>query len=294
MKFYYKSIAYSLLLHTLIALFLFVSPVQHKAKNFVEKKVNNSKARQVIKTTTVDALQVDREIERIKHVAQQKKIRQHKQRQAVLRQLKAATEQREKEELALKRLKSEQRVLREKQRRTAIKQRKKVLALKKARELERQKLLNSKKKRLALEKQMLLEQKRIDERKQLQAKEALEKKQKEEKEKAIALQIEREKQQQAVNAEINRHKTLLINAISQNWILPTNVDYSLSCRFEIKLDASGRVLKVTLLRTSGDPVLDRSAQTAIYNASPLPVPKTPEAFEVFKTVSLTVKPESIH
>jgi colicin import membrane protein len=39
--------------------------------------------------------------------------------------------------------------------------------------------------------------------------------------------------------------------------------------------------------------LDRSARAAVFKASPLPVPKEPDAFEAFRQFILKVKPELI-
>ena len=47
---------------------------------------------------------------------------------------------------------------------------------------------------------------------------------------------------------------------------------------------------MSLIRSSGDPILDRSAQLAIYKASPLPVPHDLVAFNIFKDINLTVRP----
>ena len=52
-------------------------------------------------------------------------------------------------------------------------------------------------------------------------------------------------------------------------------------------------MEVSLIRSSGDPILDRSAQTAIYKASPLPVPADPTTFNLFREISLTVRPENV-
>ena len=97
----------------------------------------------------------------------------------------------------------------------------------------------------------------------------------------------------AMQGEVNKYKALIIQAISAQWILPPHVAQGLSCQFEIRLAPGGDVLSVQLMRSSGDPLLDRSAQTAIYKASPLPVPNDPKAFEMFRLVSLTVKPEGV-
>src|SRR5690606_13878514 len=70
-----------------------------------------------------------------------------------------------------------------------------------------------------------------------------------------------------IAGEVNKYKALILNSISRNWILPENVNQGLSSQFRIHLAPNGTVLSVTLLRSSGDSLLDRSAQTAIYKAS---------------------------
>ncbi|MEE9452011.1 MAG: cell envelope integrity protein TolA, partial [Gammaproteobacteria bacterium] len=102
-------------------------------------------------------------------------------------------------------------------------------------------------------------------------------------------QARRVKQQQQ-RGEINRYKNLITQAISRSWIIPASADEDLSAQFEIRLAENGSVLEVRLLRSSGDPILDRSAETAIYKASPLPVPGDTEVFDQFKVLNLTVQP----
>ena len=73
-------------------------------------------------------------------------------------------------------------------------------------------------------------------------------------------------------AEINRYKIRLTQAISHHWIIPAGADPSLSCQLLIIVAADGGVLDVTVARPSGNPALDRTAVTAVLQASPLPVP----------------------
>jgi len=93
-----------------------------------------------------------------------------------------------------------------------------------------------------------------------------------------------------VAGEVNKYKALILNAISQQWILPQNADSNMSSQFRIRLAPNGAVLEVALIRSSGDAILDRSAQSAIYKASPLPVPNDPTTFNLFRDISLTVRP----
>lgn len=111
---------------------------------------------------------------------------------------------------------------------------------------------------------------------------------------AAAAQAQENAQQQArLAGEVDKYKALIVNAIGRNWILPEKVDSSMSSQFRIRLAPDGNVLEVSLTRSSGDALLDRSAQTAIYKASPLPVPTDAETFNLFRDISLTVRPEQV-
>jgi colicin import membrane protein len=139
-----------------------------------------------------------------------------------------------------------------------------------------------------LEKRKATELARFEQEKALKAKEAFVQKQQ-----AAAQQAALDAQKNAQMAgEVDKYKALIIDAISQRWILPENVNSNLSSQFRIRLAPNGVVLDVSLTRSSGDAILDRSAQSAIYKASPLPVPSDPDTFNVFRDISLTVRPEN--
>lgn len=94
-------------------------------------------------------------------------------------------------------------------------------------------------------------------------------------------------------SEAEKYKVLIVAAISKQWILPENVDQHLKSQFQIRLAPDGTVLDVDLASSSGNPILDRSAEKAIYKASPLPVPSNTELFEIFRNIRLTVRPENV-
>jgi colicin import membrane protein len=93
--------------------------------------------------------------------------------------------------------------------------------------------------------------------------------------------------------EINKYKALILQAISENWLVPPQADKSLYCELMIRVAPGGMVLDVEVTKTSGDPALDRSARAAVLKASPLPVPTEPNAFDAFRQFVLKVKPENI-
>lgn len=98
----------------------------------------------------------------------------------------------------------------------------------------------------------------------------------------------------AQNSEvIDKYKSLIIQAISQQWIVPDDLDKNLVCKLLINVGPGGVVLRIQVIQASGNPLLDRSAQNAVMKASPLPVPKETSLLDSFRVIQLTVKPNEI-
>jgi len=118
---------------------------------------------------------------------------------------------------------------------------------------------------------------------------------------AKSLQQQMRKEQQRLASEraqqaqgiVDKYKALILQAISQQWVLPPTVDKKRYAELLIRVAPGGAVLDVELIRGSGDVTLDRSARAAVFKASPLPVPKEPDAFDAFRQFTLKVKPETI-
>ncbi len=143
----------------------------------------------------------------------------------------------------------------------------------------------------------LAQQKAVEKQKQLEQEQI-----KAAEQKALQQQLAQEQQSLAaasaesteqIKSELDKYKALIIQAISQNWIVPTDVNRELSCELLIQVGPGGAVLNVQIARSSGDPGLDNSARTAVYKASPLPVPEDPDLFEHFRQLRLTVKPQNL-
>lgn len=167
--------------------------------------------------------------------------------------------------------------------------------------------------------QRIVEQKRLDQLKQQQARLKEQQEQLERlKKRNLATQTEVEKQlqqeiagkqqqiqkeivdrQQQIIAEqakqelteINKYKSLIVNVIEQNWIIPSKIDRNLSAQLLIDLAPGGTVLGVEILKSSGNAALDSSAVTAVWKASPLPVPSAANIFNQMRKLQLTVRPE---
>ncbi|MDX1900579.1 MAG: energy transducer TonB [Gammaproteobacteria bacterium] len=92
---------------------------------------------------------------------------------------------------------------------------------------------------------------------------------------------------------VDHYRALILQAISQNWRVPGAPDKNLSADLLIHLAPGGTVLDVQVAKSSGNDSLDRSAETAVFRSSPLPVPSDPDDFEPFRQFVLRVKPENI-
>jgi colicin import membrane protein len=93
--------------------------------------------------------------------------------------------------------------------------------------------------------------------------------------------------------EVNKYKALILQAISEHWLVPMQANKHLYCELMIRMAPGGMVLDVQIIKTSGDPSLDSSARAAVLKASPLPAPADPDAFQAFRQFVLRVKPENI-
>lgn len=82
---------------------------------------------------------------------------------------------------------------------------------------------------------------------------------------------------------------LRIQAKIQNYVhVPQKMAGNPEAVFQVKLLPNGEVLRVTLVRSSGQPIYDAEVERAILKASPLPLPSDKEAAGVFRD-GLTLK-----
>ncbi len=164
----------------------------------------------------------------------------------------------------------------------------KVLAEKKRQELLAKELLSDLKKQADTKKKIKQEKLKKDFAKSL----------KEQAEKSLRQQMLDEdiklkgKQLREAQGVVNKYQALIIQAISEHWLVPPQANKKLYCLLMIRLSPGGMVLDVQVTKSSGDPALDSSARAAVLKASPLPVPKG-EGFEPFRQFVLKVKPENV-
>jgi len=126
-------------------------------------------------------------------------------------------------------------------------------------------------------------------------KKRIENKRRKEAESALQEQVAAEEKGRAdarAQGEVERYKALIRQKVSRSWNRPATAGKGLQCTVRVRLVAGGEVLAASVVRSSGDPVFDRSVENAVYKATPLPVPQDPQLFEYFREIEFVFNPEN--
>ncbi len=230
----------------------------------------------IVEATAVDEKRVEKELKQIKE-AEAKRHREEDARQRKLEEeAKRAEDKRKAEEFALQELKQkqEQEKLQTQQKKAAEK--KELEELQKQKEAEAKKLaaLEDKRKSEEAARKRAEAEKRMQE--QLAAEEA-------------ALQSSQEKE---VLSEVEKYTAMIMTQVSRNWIQPTAFDPGSSCLVEVKLFPTGEVVDVAVKQCKGGALFQRSVESAVRKASPLPVSKDPNVFAKLRDIEFNFKPEA--
>jgi len=88
---------------------------------------------------------------------------------------------------------------------------------------------------------------------------------------------------------INQYGERIKRAIRKEFN-PIGLPEGLSCVFIIRMIPGGQVVDEHIVKSSGNDIFDRRAETALSKASPLPVPDDPRLFEKMREIRLTFRP----
>ncbi len=228
-----------------------------------------------IEAEVVDQSQVEAEMRKL----QQEEQRKERERLENERRAEQVRQEREAEEQRLEDLR-EQREREEEADR-----------LRKTQEAERQRVAEQEAKRKAADAQTkaAAEKKRKDEAARRKA--AEEAKQRSEREAELRRRMEEEEaRSSAVAAGLLEQYIAQIQArIQRAWIRPPSARAGLNCVVYVTQDPSGEVVSVRVGECNGDDIVRQSIETAVYRASPLPLPSDRSLFE--RNLKLNFKPE---
>jgi colicin import membrane protein len=140
-----------------------------------------------------------------------------------------------------------------------------------------------------------------------EAKKEKAKKEKAKKEKAKKKKAEREKERQLqeqreVEEARQRDQTQAYSAIGalvgrigakvrENWNKPLGSMTGLETVISVKVERTGEVVSVKVVKSSGNDYFDQSAENAVYKASPLPFPDEPRYYEFIKEFNFKFVPD---
>jgi len=247
----------------------------------------------------IQAVMIDES--KIKAEERKKKLQQDKQRKAEQdkKRKKADAEKKRKQaELKKKKAAEKKRKAEQEKKRKAEAKRKKTEADKKRKQAELKKKQEVEKKRLAeLEKkrkveterlQKLEEQRKADE--QRRAEEEMIRQQQMAEEQAAMNAV----RQRALMDERGRIIGKIQQRVSSKWARPSGWRAGTSCTVSVRLvpgAGTAQVIDARMIKSCGNPLFDRSVENAVFSASPLPFPTSPELMNEFREITFDFRPE---
>jgi len=237
--------------------------------------ISTPEPEQIVQAVAVDEKQVEKELKKLKQ-AEQKRLRAEQARQRKLEQeAKKAKQSRKDEEKRLAELKQQQQQEAVKLKQQKEHEQKQIKELQQKKEAEAKRVAELEMKRKLEEETRMLEeaQKRMQE--ELDAE-------------ASALKSQ---QNQAVQTEVEKYQGLIKRQISNNWLQPTNFEPGSYCEVVVKLIPTGEVIEHAVKQCKGGALFQRSVESAVRKASPLPVSKDPEVFAKLRDIKFTFKPD---
>lgn len=262
-----KAFVYALMVHGLLVALLIFGVHWQTRPAAVDTKI--------VQATVVQDPEIKKEVERLK---QENEKTQALEAQRAKEALQEGQRQRQAEADKKKQQVLEKQA-QEKQRAAELKQK-----TEDKKKLDQKKLAEAEVKRQATE-----VQKKDSEQRRQQAEAAL-------KEQLAAEEKDRTQAQAAAAAasqrgEIARFEAIIRQKVERSWTRPANTREGLECVVQVRLVPGGEVLQAAVIRSSGNPLFDRSAVNAVYKASPLPVPDDKSMFDHFREFDFKFRPE---
>jgi len=242
-----------------------------------------SQKHKIIDAVVVDAKKYDDRVKQ-KNIAAEKKIK-------------------DKKEAEKKRLAEKNKAAEKKRQQKADKKRKqeadKKLAIAKKKEAEQKAKAKKEKEQIALKKkeQQRKEQTRLDAEKKRKVEEERKRREDEKAEFKRALLEEERREEEAkklaertarLQTQRQQYIVLIAQKVENNWLRPVTNTEGQSCDVIVTQTMMGDVIDVRLQSCTNDIAFQRSVESAVYKASPLPLPPNPDVFD--REIYFTFKP----
>jgi colicin import membrane protein len=106
----------------------------------------------------------------------------------------------------------------------------------------------------------------------------------------LQAQLAAEQQQARAESALAQYIPYIQDKVNRNWIRPPGSPEGLVCVVHVTLIPGGQVVGANVIQSSGDPLFDRSVESAVLKASPLPLPPDPELFNNFREINFKFNP----
>ena len=100
----------------------------------------------------------------------------------------------------------------------------------------------------------------------------------------------RHRNEQAAHAALGALVGEIEDKVRRNWTYAGEAT-GLEMIISVKVTRDGNVTSADVVRGSGDPIFDRSAENAVLKASPLPFPDNPKYYEFIKQFNFKFSPD---
>jgi colicin import membrane protein len=107
---------------------------------------------------------------------------------------------------------------------------------------------------------------------------------------ALQAQLQAEQELARAKSALSEFIPYIQDKVQRNWLRPPGSPQGLTCLVKVRLIPGGEVASVNVIRSSGDPVFDRSVESAVLKASPLPLPSDATLFNHFREINFNFDP----
>lgn len=287
-----KALFYAIVVHVIVGVLLVAN------LEWPSHMVSSSSKEAPVQATVVSETEIQKQMEEIRQQEEAKKQKQLEAQKKLDELLNRKKE--EEEKLAeIKKQQEEEKQAAEELSRKKEQEKQDLAKLEQEQELKKQREAEERRKQAEAEKKRKEEAERQrkaeEERKRKAAEEKRQKElaEKRQREKELQAQLERERVQRRVQSAMAQYIPIIKQKVSRNWNQPASLQNNIEAHVNVRLSQAGEVLSARVVKSSGDPVFDRSVENAVLKASPLPIPQERGVNEEFRNLRLIFKPEEL-
>jgi colicin import membrane protein len=273
-----RAVTYAVLMHVVLLLLLVFS-LDWTPKS-VKPGTNKPIQAELVDMSKLRKIEAQKKLEQQRIEAEKRKQEQDKQRKLdAERKQKAEQEKKRKAEVERKQ-KAEQ----DKQRKAEAERKQKTEQDKQRKaEVERKQKAEQEKKRKAEAQR----KQKAEQEKQRKAEAAARQR---EAEQALQAQLAEEESLARATSALSEYIPYIQEKVQNSWLRPAGSPRGLRCVIRVKLIPGGEVVSAKVIQSSGDPLFDRSVETAVLKASPLPLPADPALAKHFREINFIFDP----